>query len=317
MTISLGNSTRPELAMEKARQQGTNALLQFPSDLSGQSMLMIFRDYKYVKPGERGGLLKNGSTIVTTTSQSSSILLPIPTDLSEKNSIDISDVNQGGLNSVISDVMRGLADKGNIKDITSDAYSDISSFISNINGMGGQSLNRELIKDSYFLLKNTSLGSKLGITPDQIKNVEIGIGAIQNPKQTLAFNGVDLKSYSFKWTLAPRNRKESDTIRDIANLIKRKILPSYANAGPIEKAFLNYPNTVDIYLLGVAADYYMTFKTCMISDFSVDYASEGLSFLTGGKPSVVNFSMTLKEMEIHTAEDYTATPETQASRNGH
>ena len=47
------------------------------------------------------------------------------------------------------------------------------------------------------------------------------------------------------------------------------------------------------------------FKRAMISQFEVNYSGAGMpAFVEGGKPAVITMSMTLTEIDIHTAEDY-------------
>lgn len=320
MVVSIGNSTRPELVMEQSRRNGNNAIMQFPSDLSAQCILFIFKKYEYQKPGDRGGLLKNGSSVISTASQTSSILLPIPSNLKENFSLNINGFAQGYYGSIISEetnvVNNSIGSSTGLTDAITSAYTNFT------NSMAGQ-VDPKTIIDTLTGKNNSNIGNDANfllrsqMSKDLQANVDVGLGTTINPKLSLAFNGVELKSHSFNWTLAPKSRKESDSIRDIGNLIKSKILPTYGNlASGTDKAFLNYPEVVDIYLLGVAEDYYMHFKTCMVKNFSVDYANKGLSFLTGGKPTVVNMSIDLMEMDIHTAEDYTAPVVSQAARNG-
>jgi hypothetical protein len=62
-----------------------------------------------------------------------------------------------------------------------------------------------------------------------------------------------------------------------------------------------------VYLIGVNREYYMKFKTSMVTSFGVDYGAGGtLSIMKGGKPAGVNISMQLSELEIETAHDYGA-----------
>ena len=67
---------------------------------------------------------------------------------------------------------------------------------------------------------------------------------------------------------------------------------------------MNYPSTVDMYLVGVNKDHYLKFKPAMVRNLSINYTPNGLSILKGGAPSAINLSMQLMEMDIHVAEDY-------------
>jgi hypothetical protein len=43
----------------------------------------------------------------------------------------------------------------------------------------------------------------------------------------------------------------------------------------------------------------------MIDNFDFNYSPQGMAVLRGGKPAIVTMGISLKEMDIHTAEDYT------------
>ena len=136
------------------------------------------------------------------------------------------------------------------------------------------------------------------------KGVEIGLGNIANPRVALSFDGVELKTHSFSWTLAPQSARESEKLRDIIQKIKRCALPTYNNTFG-QKTFLNYPNVVDVFFLGTTEGYMYYFKRAMISQFEVNYAGAGTpAFVEGGKPAVVTMTMNMIEIDIHTSEDY-------------
>ena len=52
-------------------------------------------------------------------------------------------------------------------------------------------------------------------------------GTAINPQATLSFEGVNLRSFSFDWTLYPESKEEALSIKKIIRSIKRNILPKY------------------------------------------------------------------------------------------
>ena len=130
-----------------------------------------------------------------------------------------------------------------------------------------------------------------------------GLGATLNPKASLLFSGVDLKDYSFQWTLAPTEQAESELLRRIVKRLKENALPSYSAETIATRVLLKYPSTVDIFLLGVNPSHFVRFKTAMIESVNVNYTPNGLSVLKGGKPAAIELSINLQEMDIHTAGD--------------
>jgi hypothetical protein len=131
-----------------------------------------------------------------------------------------------------------------------------------------------------------------------------GAGMTLNPKASLLFQGIELKEFEFNWTLAPTEQVESDLLQNIIKRLKSNALPWYNPETLLTTSMLRYPSTVDMYLLGVDPGYFMFFKTAMISDLSVNFAPNGVSILRGGKPAAINLNIRLKEMDIHTANEY-------------
>ena len=87
--------------------------------------------------------------------------------------------------------------------------------------------------------------------------------------------------------------------------------PSYASFGgaggesrTLSRSLLNYPDMVEIAFTGIDQNYFYYFKPAMINNFSVDYAPGGIALNKGGRPSVMNITMSVTESEIHTRESY-------------
>jgi len=157
------------------------------------------------------------------------------------------------------------------------------------------------------------------ISGDLAKTAGTVFGKVVNPQQTLAFEGVNLREYSFEWELFPANKSDTEKITEIVRFLKRKMLPSVSGVAGIEgleRAFLGYPSVVELSLLGVQEEHFLRFKRAMISDVTVDYSGGGpqVSIIKGGVPASVTLSITFKELSIQTAEDYTDS-QTKSSEN--
>jgi len=124
----------------------------------------------------------------------------------------------------------------------------------------------------------------------------------------LAFNGVDLKNFTFNWALSPKNKADSDALRQIERKFKQHILPSYRGLNDtnsaLDRAFLGYPDLVEIFFKGIDPNYYFEFKPGMVSSFNINYSPNGNVILEGGRPASITMSMTFKEARIHTRQDY-------------
>ena len=148
---------------------------------------------------------------------------------------------------------------------------------------------------------------------DLAKTVSAVAGQVVNPQQTLAFEGVNLREFTFEWDLFPSNLEDTKQITNIVNFLKRQMLPGtsgIANVDGLERAFLQYPSVVELSLLGVQEAHFMRFKRAMIDNVTVDYTGGGnqVSIIKGGVPASVTLSISFKELTIQTAEDYGAAP---------
>lgn len=299
---------REEILRKKADLNGMS-ILTFPKkDQSAHSMLLIFKKYKYQSPGDRGINSISSAKFSVEEISGNALLLPLPREISDSFKVNIGEFSQGVFGDAIS--------QGSSYMLNGGASPTMSGMLANgglpstqtVVGAGSAALGAAL----GFLTKTGTaaggiIGSALPSTETIANSLEAGAGATVNPKQALQFKGIEMKTHNFSWTFAPRSVDESDEILKITQLVKRNALPSYATLGPIRRAILSYPSTVDIYFFGLQEEYFTRYKTCMIDSFNFNYTPQGMAIMRGGKPAIVNMSMTLKEMDIHTAEDYDAT----------
>lgn len=258
--------------MASRRRENTYTQFSFPNDLGNHAMILNFSAYDY------GGIGSQVNQIL-----SSSIALPIPSNLADTFSIRVLPTELGSVGNAVREIV-SAAGEGNI----------------NIEGV------LESAKSAFsgqVARKAAAAFDSVGGT-NTAKAIEVASGTVVNPRIALAFEGVDLKSHTFTWTLAPRSVSESEKLRDIIRLVKKSALPSFNNTFG-QKVFLNYPNVVDIFFLGTTEGFMYYFKRAMISQFEVNYAGSGApAFVEGGKPAVVTMTITLTEIDIHTSEDY-------------
>lgn len=332
-------------------QSNNGSLLSFPTREMPHSILLVFKKYKYTTIEEGYSLLKtkrsgpsqrSGSAGVDL-KDSVAIELPFPTQLTDNTSLRVGGFERDPVTESLAAL--GANALGNGNKTISEVLNDGAGFLKNlgvkaanltneagnitVDGVmdGGMNVLKEIGDTNAGQLTRAAaylLRSKL---PGDIgKSIDLALGTTINPRETLAFEGVNLKTHSFSWELYPSNRQDSQQIRTIVNTVKRNSLPETADLGDpnsgfgVAKAFLNYPSTVDMYLLGVNTEHFVKFKTSMVSDVSVDYGGGGIvSILQGGVPAKVTLSMTFNEMQIHTSEEYPdgliAEPPAQAEQN--
>lgn len=124
-------------------------------------------------------------------------------------------------------------------------------------------------------------------------------GIVLNPHTALLFNGVDLRTFTFSWRLSPRSELQSKNLNRIINTIKRAMHPNLTLGG----FALDYPNLFTVEFQndkeGIVE---LGFSFC--SDFRINPTPSGQVYYKNGYPSIVEMSMTLKEFQIKTTEDF-------------
>lgn len=279
-----------------ARRQNTITELSFPLDLGPHAIIFNFSEYSFDR-----------ETRVQNSVMKSSIALPIPANLQDSFKVRLSSNELGFLGAASTQaaaMIKELAGAG--VDPTKMDMTLLSDKLKEYTKAGddwNDAMTRTALKNALMSINSSS-----------VKGIEIGKGIVTNPHIALSFDGIDLKSHSFEWTLMPRNAQESKRIKDIIRTISRNILPKYANLNEdivsadspfLSRIFLKYPNVVDIFFLGTESGYLYHFKRAMVADFTVDYAGAGeIAFLENGRPAAVKLQLALTETEIHTRDDF-------------
>jgi len=346
------NSPAAQKEYHKKRNQ-TGKLITFPSKPHPHGMLMVFKKYNYRSVEEGYPLLKN--TLRSATGRSAGvelagqagIQLPFPLGLVDNTSLRINNFQRDPLTESLAAAAKPFLQPGgnsmSIREAGGLAFGGLKNLLNGIEGVGkdmasGNSpITARGIMDSALEMGNKFLDTdltKLGaaaayllrsnLPGDLGSQVDAVLGSAINPREALAFQGVDMKTHSFSWEMYPSNRTDSLAIKNIVNMLKSNSLPSVEDLSLgsgdnqvqiVAEAFLNYPAVVDIYLLGVNEEHFMKFKTCMVTNFTVDYGASETGMLQGGKPVAVNLGIQLAELAIHTANDYAEgldAPETEA-----
>jgi hypothetical protein len=332
---------RPEVARLKEAYRRNPNLYSFPENKTGHSILFTFKEYSYAgytrnetnppyfQTRVRGvgrSLTDRANTISTTVAGFSSIELPFPRQLQDNISLRINAFEREAVTEAVVNAVTatgvGAGNLGDLRGQLSAAAGDISRVIQDA-GRGlaaggtagataaiGDALTRfagieqaQAGRAAAYLLRNTI--GKLG--GDIARTIDMVTGATVNPKEALAFEGVDMRSFNFAWELYPSNQAETETIDRIIKLLKRNALPATQDLipGVFEQTFLTYPSTVEIRLLGVNGKYFPKFKPCMMKDVNVSYenAAGTVPIMQGGVPGSVSLGLTLQEMSAHTKAD--------------
>jgi len=318
-------SNRVETYRRRKEANFSNSYQSFPEQPNPHSCLLVFKDFEYKPISEAIGStgartpfqssMSNRSAGVGLRS-SSSIELPFPKALSDNTNLRINSFERDPFTESIAGRIKDYMD-GN----GGSTASDIPGMLEGMGASMASVLTGQNISTGINDIASKFMGTDLKdvasaaqyllrkhIPGDIGRSIDTVTGQTINPRETLSFEGVELRKHSFSWDLYPSTQTDSERIKNIINTLKRKSLPEVTSLAGIPKAFLQYPSVVDIYLLGVNSEHFIKYKTSMITDFSVDYgAGGGVAMMRGGKPAGVTLSISLTELEIETAHDYGAT----------
>jgi len=236
------------------------------------------------------------------------ILLPIPSNVQDGNSVKVGDSSLNGLQA---------AGASGIIDSMSTSVNNVTSI------QGAASVIGTGLADGA---KNFSDQAKTGATLDQIKSVALnkltasalGIfggnittnqllarqtGTIINPNMELLFDGPTLRAFKFQFKMTPRNRKEAEQIKLIIRSFKRNMAPIAAGKTTEKKEgawFLKTPKVFELrYRTGNKDHKYLhKFKQCFLTDIAVNYTGDGVySTYEDGSPVSYLMDLSFKELE--------------------
>ena len=323
----MAESTRPEKTIDNNERMNASQshLIRFPDKPFPHSMLMIFEDYSYEgfkdKFGESvsntgSGLIAENRSSGVGIRSTNSIELPFPKQLQDSTGLIYNNMQQNPLieGMVQTAIKASQGDGGSIK--------EIPKAIQNMGAMAGAATSGSTggINNLIKSITETSTADAASMTrfmlskfiPDSLAGaVNLSVGQSLNPRETISFEGVSLRTHTFQWDLYPDNPRDSQRIQDVIKALKLNVLPEAVDIGTgsegIKKAFLKFPRTCKIFLIGVDDTFYMKFKPCMVTSMTVDYAAGGtLAVMAGGRPAGVQISLNLQELQIETAQDYGA-----------
>jgi len=225
------------------------------------------------------------------------ILLPIPSNVQDGNSVKVGDSSLNGLQaagaSAIMDTMK------------IDLSQDVGSQFSQIAGGFKSDVLKGTKEDD---IKNMALSkltaSALGIFGGNVTTNQLfarSEGQIINPNMELLFDGPTLRAFKFQFKMTPRNEREAQQIQLIIRSFKRNMAPIAKGGTEKESAwFLKTPNVFELrYRTGNKDHKYLhRFKQCFLTDIAVNYTGDGVySTYSDGSPVSYLMDLSFKELE--------------------
>lgn len=256
-----GGGTSPE----EAKQSGTAfaGALSFPSAMKYYTKF-TFKEYdkKVVNQAT-----KDQPTVV--------IILPRPNDMHESFGVTYAEPALGPvLGNATDSVVKALRGE-NIEGAKTMGENTVK---------GGEAATLNLLKKGGYE-KTAALGS-------------MGLGVAPNPNLAVLFENIGLREHSFSYKFAPTSRQELQTLKNIIQQLKTRMLP-----GMDTQMLFTFPDVCDIEF-GPIADNPYTIKRCVMTSLNVNYTPMGSpAFFKTGDPVMVEIQMSFKETSPYTRVD--------------
>lgn len=124
-----------------------------------------------------------------------------------------------------------------------------------------------------------------------------------NPMNVVLFTGMPFRQYSYTWKLSPRNKDESDKIRDLVRYLQWCSVPAFDLNGLL----LDYPHYFQISIHNDG--YLQKFQPAVIERINVNYHGQGAFYKRGDSnqsdpaPAEVELQINFKEVVIITKDN--------------
>lgn len=171
-------------------------------------------------------------------------------------------------------------------------------------GINANSLKNAVASNPYAMV---ALGKLIGNVAGGKENASAdlllrGVGRALNPQIQLLFKQVDLRTFSFDFTLTPYSKEEAEDIKKIVKALKRASAPEIDKSTSINGTgmFYKIPDQVEVRFMydGKENNNVHKIARCVIEGIDVDYAPMGWITFNDGNPVQTKLSLKLKEIEI-------------------
>ena len=293
---------------------GMNSLVRAPGD-----------DKRYVKGGN-----DVGSTLPQDLSRTSravindgTILLPIPAQIQDSNSVSYGDSSLNGLQAAgitaAGGLQNNLADAigdGLTKEAWENLRNDVTSTVMDfgrtaMGGIGGQEVASDMLLKYFSAQAVSALGGNVTFN-EVLARAE---GEIMNPNMELLFNGPTLRAFKFSFKMTPRNPMEANQCGLIIRAFKRNMAVKAQGTSQSGSWFLKTPNVFNLRYRSGNKDhpFLHKFKQCFLTDCSVNYTADGVyATYEDATPTAMILDLSFKELEPIYDKDYDLQPGQEA-----
>ena len=229
-----------------------------------------------------------------------SIILPIPSNVQDGNTVNYEDSRLNGLTGAVASAAAGGMNVS-FDNFGSDVGDLARTFGDNLGGAGTA---QDLINKFFVSQAAGLVGGNLSVNSLLAREQ----GAIFNPNMELLFNGPTIRSFRFQFKMTPRSQKEGQEVRQIIREFKRSMAPKVTAVGNNNNnLFLKTPDVFELtYRQGKENHKFLNkFKQCVLQDISINYTGEGTyATYDDGTPVSMIMDLTFKELEPIYDTDY-------------
>jgi hypothetical protein len=185
------------------------------------------------------------------------------------------------------------------------ASASISNSISNIKDAILNNLSAEATKLAAVQVLGSSGGVRGG--------VRAGVGVSVNPHTRAIFERINIREFTFEFTLIPDSEQEAREIKQIVKLFRTELYPetisgnlSFDDAAIgsfVIPLGLKFPNKFRIAMEANGTEFAHKIKDCYITNVNTTYNPTAAAFHADGSPVQINLSMSFKEIETLTRGD--------------
>ena len=215
------------------------------------------------------------------------IQLPMQPQLSESTAVNWGQDTLNAIQMAGADIARNAiidAGGGNIGEALSGMVNDTTGAINRVLGDGGSK--EQVI--AYFAGQAVGANNLVARTA----------GQVINPNLELLFSGPNLRSFSFNFTLTPRDAEEARIVRKMIRAMKRNMTPQRS----VQNLFLESPRIFELeYIFGDNNEehpFMNKFKPCACTAFTVNYTPDGSYMTYRNEPSMTAYQLTMSFGEI-------------------
>jgi hypothetical protein len=129
-------------------------------------------------------------------------------------------------------------------------------------------------------------------------------GQAENPYLEVIFENITLRSFTYNFKFAPRNKDERDDVQAIIQLFRFHMVPELKGGN---HRYMTLPSTFDIHYMWQSSwdtawenNFYSKIATCVLESCNVDYTPGGVKSFADGSPTQITMGLTFKETEMLT-----------------